>query len=350
MGISMPADYLRNAWYLAAWADELKPGKILPRTLLDEPVALYRTPEGAGVALEDRCCHRSLPLSLGRLEGDGVRCSYHGLLFDAGGACVQVPGQRLVPPGSAVRAYPLVERWRAIWLWMGDPAKADPALVPDLYWLDHPDWGVGTGQMRIKCNYQLIADNVLDLTHLSYVHPKTFGTLAIAEAPARYEREGDRVRITRWVMDSPPPGVMARNRAMAGNIDRRQLITFLPPSVVTIEGWFGPTDPARDPRAEPKGGSRICNINALSPISATETLHLFAEVQNYAPQDAAATDKLFREVYDTFLEDIDVLESQQRMLDGPRAPMIDINADAGGLEARRVMERLMETDGARAAH
>jgi vanillate O-demethylase monooxygenase subunit len=301
-------------------------------------------------ALEDRCCHRSLPLSLGKLDGDNVRCGYHGLLFDRNGACVQVPGQSLVPPGSAVRAYPLVERWRAVWLWPGDPAKADPALVPNLFWLDHPQWGAGTGHMRIKCNYQLIVDNVLDLTHLSYVHPRTFGTLAIAEAPAHYERHGDQVRITRWVLDSAPPGVMARNQGMGGNIDRRQLITFLPPGVVTIEGWFGPTAANRDTRAEPVGGARICNINALTPVSATETLHLFAEAQSYAPADEAATDKLYREVYDTFLEDIEVLEAQQRtLLRRPDAPMIDINADAGGLEARRIMARLLETERTRSA-
>ena len=181
----------------------------------------------------------------------------------------------------------------------------------------------------------------------------TFGEydfLAIAEAPARYERIGDQVRITRWVLNSKPPGVMARNRAMSGNIDRRQLITFLPPSVVTIEGWFGPTQAGRDQRAEPQGGFGICNINALTPVSATETLHLFAEAQSYAPQDAAATDKLFKEVYDTFLEDIEVLQAQQRvLLSRPGVPMIDINADAGGLEARRIMTRLIAADAAPAA-
>ena len=342
--------YMRNAWYLAAWANELKPGEVFARTLLDEPVVMFRTGDGAPVALEDRCCHRSLPLSLGRIEGDRIRFGYHGLLFDAAGACVQVPGQSLVPPGSTVRRYPAVERWRAIWLWMGDAAAADPALIPNLFWLDHPQWGAGTGHMQIKCGYQLIVDNVLDLTHLSYVHPHTFGTLAIAEAPARYERIGDQVRITRWVLDSKPPGVMMRNRAMSGNIDRRQLITFLPPSVVTIEGWFGPTLPGRDQRAEPQGGFGICNINALTPVSATETLHLFAEAQSYAPQDDAATDKLFKEVYDTFLEDIEVLQAQQRvLLSRPGVPMIDINADAGGLEARRIMTRLIAADAAHAA-
>jgi phenylpropionate dioxygenase-like ring-hydroxylating dioxygenase large terminal subunit len=346
----MQSVYLRNAWYLAAWANELKPGEPFARTLLDEPVMMYRTGDGTPVALEDRCCHRSLPLSLGKIEGDRIRCGYHGLLFDAAGKCVQVPGQSLVPPGSGVRRYPAVERWRAIWLWMGEAAAADPALIPNLYWLDHPQWGAGTGQMQIKCGYQLIVDNVLDLTHLSYVHPRTFGTLAIAESPARYERVGDQVRITRWILDSKPPGVMARNRAMDGNIDRRQLITFLPPSVVTIEGWFGPTVPNRDERAEPEGGFGICNINALTPVSATETLHLFAEAQSYAPRDDAATDKLFREVYDTFLEDIEVLQAQQRaLLERPNRPMIDINADAGGLEARRIMARLTAADTQRTA-
>ena len=337
--------YLRNAWYIAAWADEVTNKAPLGRTYLGEDVVIFRQEDGTAFALEDRCCHRSLPLSLGKVVGDHLQCGYHGLLYDSNGHCIRVPGQQQVPPGSQVRAYPLVERWQALWVWMGDPSFADHSLIPELYWMDHPEWRARSGRLDIACNQQLIVDNVLDLTHLSYVHASTFGTLAISESPARFERVGERVRVTRWILNSPPPPVMRRQGGIEGEIDRRQLIHFLPPGVVTIEGYFGPVETHRDTDAEPGDGIRICNLNALTPIDDERTLHFFAQAQSFAIDSPDATERLFQEVHNTFLEDIEVLETQQLVIARrPDAPMIDINADAGALEGRRIMERLLASE------
>ncbi|MDE0056678.1 MAG: Rieske 2Fe-2S domain-containing protein, partial [Defluviicoccus sp.] len=131
--------YLRNCWYVAAWDHELD-GGFLARTILDRPVVLFRGPDGAPHALEDRCCHRSMPLSEGRLLEETVQCGYHGLEFAFDGRCVRVPGQSTIPPGARVRAWPVVERWRWVWIWMGDPDAADPDLIPDYHWNDDPEW------------------------------------------------------------------------------------------------------------------------------------------------------------------------------------------------------------------
>ena len=167
--------FLRNCWYVAGWSYDIATDSLVSRTILGEPIALYRKANGGVVALEDRCCHRLAPLSRGRIEGHDLRCMYQGLKFALSGKRVEVPGQDLIPSTAVVRSYPVVERDCWVWLWMGDPASADPALIPEALGHDHPAWFMQTGQLAYEANYELINDNLLDLTHLSYVHEKTLG-------------------------------------------------------------------------------------------------------------------------------------------------------------------------------
>ena len=132
--------FVTNVWYVAAWDDEIG-RQPLARRLLNEPVVLYRGSDGGPIALEDRCCHRHLPLHKGEIEGDNIQCGYHGLTFDRHGQCISIPGQTTVPPGAQVRSYPVVERDRWIWIWMGDPKRADTAPIPAFHWLTDPSWG-----------------------------------------------------------------------------------------------------------------------------------------------------------------------------------------------------------------
>jgi len=124
--------FLKDSWYVAAWSHEIDDGKLLGRTILGEPVLLYRGEAGHVVAMHDRCCHRGAPLSMGRREGDAVRCLYHGLKFSPSGQCVEIPGQDRIPPKACVRVFKVVERSSWIWIWMGDPARADESLIPDI--------------------------------------------------------------------------------------------------------------------------------------------------------------------------------------------------------------------------
>jgi vanillate O-demethylase monooxygenase subunit len=172
--------FIKNCWYAAGFPEELG-RSLLARTYLGEPVVLYRKRDGKPVALEDRCAHRRLPLSMGRLIDDTLQCGYHGLIYDCAGACVAIPGQPRISPGTGVRAYPVVDRHAFTRIWMGDPAFADESLIPDYGGLDRPDWASSRIQFQVRAHYQLIIDNLLDLSHLAYVHATTTGIPEIAE-------------------------------------------------------------------------------------------------------------------------------------------------------------------------
>ena len=166
--------YLRNSWYVAAWSKDIA-ADIVVRTIIEQPVVMYRKSDGAIVALEDRCAHRQVPLSRGRIVGDLIECGYHGLQFDASGACVRIPAQDTIPTRACVKSYPVVERHGWVWLWMGEAARATPATVPDFHRLDDPAFAATGDTNEIAANYELVNDNLLDLSHVGYVHGSTIG-------------------------------------------------------------------------------------------------------------------------------------------------------------------------------
>ncbi len=324
--------FLRNSWYVAAWDREVSRNP-LARVLLGEPVVLYRKEDGTPVALEDRCCHRHLPLSKGKLEGDRLRCGYHGLVFAADGRCVEIPGQASIPPQARVRSYPTLERFRWVWIWMGDPAKADPERIPNWWWAGHPQWAFSRPDpIHVRCNYQLISDNVLDVTHLAYVHATSIGASSITEFPATVEKEKHLVRLTRWIRDRPPPPLYREAGGFEGNVDRWQIVEHVPPCFsVNFAGC--------------EDGAKRIDLMALSaPTPETErsSHYFFGFVRNFKLDDPAV-DRVFEvELVNVFKEDIPVLEAQQRMLDlVPGAPQIDIAVDAAPLAARRMLAALL---------
>ena len=132
--------FLKNCWYMGGWDHEVMDGKLLERRILDQPVVFYRGESGQIVALDNRCCHRGAKLSQGRIEGDCVRCMYHGLKFDPTGKCVQIPGQDRIPPQLGVKSYPRRREAALMWIWMGDPALADPSDILDIPYLEDPKW------------------------------------------------------------------------------------------------------------------------------------------------------------------------------------------------------------------
>lgn len=330
--------FLRNCWYAAAWDDEVSETP-LARTILGEPVVLFRTPGGRLCALEDRCCHRALPLSMGRVEGETLQCGYHGLRFDADGRCVAVPGQTTIPPGARVRAFPLVERHGWVWIWMGEADAADPASVPDWWWMDHPEWRPvrGGAPFHVEANYLLLNDNLLDLSHVAYVHAGSIGTGNVADFPILSERGADCVRMSRMVEDSPPPPLYGRMGGFAGNVDRWQVAVSTLPAYNTVHAGCAP--PGAGGPAAPDGTKvEFFNLNAITPETETTTHYFYAHARSFALDDPA-TDESFRvDFRRVFGEDISILGAQQANIDRrPGAASIDINVDGPGLAFRRML-------------
>lgn len=336
--------YLRNAWYVAAWSREVTRG-LLARTFLEEPVVLWRRQDGTACAIEDRCVHRSVPLSLGVVVADDLRCGYHGLKYDGAGACVEIPGQPNIPERAHVKSYPLAERYGAVWIWMGDPAVADPAKVPDLWWCEHADW-VATfpNMVHLKADYRLIADNVLDATHLAYVHASSIGTEALSEIEPLTMQKDDVVRVERWIYNRPAPPAYQKVGQFAGSCDRWAAVEFRAPNFcVNFAGCVdaGLGGPERDlssirPKVE------LVAISLPTPETNVSQHYFFCFARAFG-RDDPEVERFFSEgMRQVFDEDFVILEAQQRrMSEMPNAPRIDIRTDNGPILARRMLDRLI---------
>ena len=336
--------FVRQAWYVAAWAGDLDHDP-LSRTLLNEPIVLYRRADGTPVALEDRCCHRSLPLSMGAIIGDNIRCGYHGLMFDPAGSCIAVPGQSKIPPGAALRSYSVVEKWRAIWIWMGDPALADTAAIPDVFWLDDPGWTPAPGYLHVEAAYQLLIDNLLDLTHVSYLHKSTLAgddVEALVEVTTR--REGNRVEVGRWILDVTPPPMYAAASGISGQVDRWQLITSIAPSTVCFDIGCALTGTGA-PQGDRRQGMSMWSTHLITPETDTTTHYHWGFARDFRLDDEDVTELLRNGARTAFVEDADILGIQQRALErAAGAPRIDINIDNGPMQARRIVADLIEAE------
>ncbi len=338
----------RNAWYVAATADELG-RELLGRTLLDRPVVLYRREDGAPVALEDRCSHRFVPLSKGYLVGDVVQCGYHGLEFDCTGACVHVPGQNSTPSGADIEAFPLCEKWQLIWIWMGDPALADQSLIPDIWRNDHPDWTVIVGEpIPVQGDYRLVADNLLDPSHVSFVHRSTLGTEVVAEVPQKATQEGDTVRVTRWVLDSPAAPVYAKlgNFGPDDNVDRWQIMTFTAPSMVEVYMGSCLTGTGA-PEGDRSQGIELYAYNLVTPETADSCIYFWTFVREFAAGDTKISEMVRSNFVEAFTEDVEVIEQVHAGLKRyADTPVKNLPVDAGAIRARRVIDHMVTEEGA----
>ncbi len=331
--------FLKNRWYVAGFSEEIS-GKPLGRRIMDEPVVLYRDAAGKPVALEDRCCHRQAALSLGEIEGDNLRCGYHGLLFDRGGACIEVPGQKTIPPGARVGSYPVREQQGFVFVWIGDADKAgsvEPYVHP---YLDRDGWKRQHAQFHAKCGYQLLIDNLLDVTHLTWAHKSTIGAAGVVDgAEVKFERDGERVRIHRWMMDIAPAPAHVLAFGYNGNVDRWQTIEFAPPGFVWLKvGVAKAGSGAREGNMAEVLMNRH-TLHAITPESET-TSHYFWTNMSETAVPAAQEKAIYEQSVRAFNEDLVILEAQQQRWN-EAIPTIDLNADAGALQARRVMEQLL---------
>lgn len=338
--------YPRNIWYVAAFAADLEAGP-LARRICDQAVVLFRTASGRCAALEDRCIHRGMPLSRGgECDGDVIRCPYHGLEYDADGCCVKVPGQERLPEAMRIRSYPLVEKDALLWIWMGDGAKADPSKIPAHPHHSDPGWQWSPIFLEIACDWQLLHDNLLDLTHLAYVHRKTIGgdpDAHTANAEMRTSRNGNSVLTTRWLRNSNPPPFYTIAHSFAGKIDRWQDTEFLP-GLIRI--WSGGTDAGTGAfEGKREGGVQLMGLHGVTPSTATSCYYHFTVSRNFKLGVPPVHERVHDGARATLLEDKAILELQQeRVLEDPDRILIDTRWDAGGLHARRIIEALVAAE------
>jgi vanillate O-demethylase monooxygenase subunit len=336
--------FVRNRWYVAAWDGEIDAGAF-SRTICGEPIVLYRKLAGDVVALRDACPHRLLPLSMGFREGDNLRCRYHGLLVGPDGKPRQMPiVHERVNEKICTPAYAVVERHRFVWVWIGDQGKADPALVPDFWPCSSEGWVFDGGYSHVNCDYRLFVDNLMDLTHETYVHMGSIGQNELMEAPLETTMDGDRVVLSRWMSNIDAPPFWRQALRKEGKVDRWQICHFVEPCSVLIDVGVSPVE-ARDSLACHESGVRGFVIDSMTPESETSCHYFWGMARNFDIDDAGVTARLKAGQDRIFAEDVEILERQQKSISAnPDMSLRSLSIDAGGAHSRRVIERLMKQD------
>ncbi|MCC6006526.1 MAG: aromatic ring-hydroxylating dioxygenase subunit alpha [Rhodobacteraceae bacterium] len=337
--------YLRNCWYVAAWSKDV--GRTLrPETFLEERVVLFRKADGTPVALEDACPHRKLPLSDGTLKGDDVECGYHGLTFDCTGRCVAAPTQPdSIPRRAVVKSYPVVDRYRFLWIWMGDPALADPDLIFPVPHFDDPGWGkTDGGVMDIDCHYLWVCDNLLDPSHVAWVHVSSFAGAGTDHEPLDIRRHDTGVVVSRWILDRPPSPYYASLLSFEGNCDRLQHYEMCLPAIGVNRSVFTPVGTGgydREPVAE-----TFINIsyNFMTPIDADRTRYFWFQHRNARASDEEVSRYMNEGAYMAFSEDREILVKVHAGMKTAKTPHIDLGLDAGAKSFRRMLERAIAAE------
>lgn len=344
--------FARNQWYVAAYGREV--GRdLLARTVLGEALALYRTEAGEAVALADRCVHRRFPLSESRLEGDSVVCGYHGFTYDQKGACTFVPGQARIPRTAKVAAYPLVEQDSFVWVWIGDPALADPADVPRAPWLSDPRYTTVSGMEPLDARAGLLVDNLMDLSHETYLHGGYIGTPEVASTPVTTEVDDAAgiVYVSRHMDDAECPPFYEKSTGLSGRITRWQDIEFHPPCLYLLHSRVAPVGVLPPEDGPDESGFHVEVVYAITPSTEGHTYDFWAVARDFALEDEDVSEFLRESNRTVVLQDVVALNILEKVLQSePEGYQeLSINIDTGGLAARRILARMVETGAAGAA-
>ena len=340
--------FIKNCWYVVAWATEVAPQELAGRLVVGEPVVLTRLSDGAVVAFEDRCSHRFAQLSKGRCEGDSIRCMYHGIKFDREGRCTEIPGQDRVSAGMNLRKYPVIERHGAIWLWPGDAALANSDLIPELVGPGAPGVAWKWDWMDYDVDYQLINDNLCDLSHIAFVHHDTLAAVggnAWASSRPKLTTHDRGVRYERWFENSPPPMGVSDPE-----VDAWQVYEYLAPGILIMTMTFYSKGTAAQfdfgpPSADVEPLFDSYNFQAVTPMAERKTRYFFADgVGRYggSPEVHEAFHQL---VIAAFHQDKETISAQQQTIDRtPDRKMGSTVHDRAPNHLRLIIEKTMRAE------
>lgn len=311
--------FLYNCWYAAGWTSEIEDGKPFARTFLEKPIVIFRGENGEHIALDNRCCHRAAPLSMGRIEGSCVRCMYHGMKYDATGKCVEIPGQKIISDQHRVHSYPIHEAGGMLWIWMGDVELANVGDIPHFDPLDDPSWqGLPSRcYLHYDANWLLIVDNLADFSHLAFVHTNTLGGSEdyATESAQAVERLANGFEFERWHRESDQPPYLKRVTPWHENtlVDRRNFVRMYTPGVFLMDTQFGPV--GWDIAEQRPELLEFRNCQYMTPETRS-TSHFFWEyLRNFRKDEAQVGETLREAMFTGFFEDKVIIEAQQKLLE-----------------------------------
>lgn len=339
-------NFLANSWYIAGWAEQLQGQQMLAVRLLNQAIVLFRDAGGRAQALEDRCPHRGVPLSMGSVQGDAIQCIYHGLRFNGQGVCTHNPHIPGSPERLRNRSYPVIERYGALWVWTGAPEQADEQLIPnyDIFTPQGSDYHVVYGYMHVKAHVQLIVDNLLDLSHAEYLHANTVGTPGSSQTVQSRVSATDRsVTVHRKVFNLPPSAVFKPVWHATERIDQMSDMTWHAGSSLFLNLGIMP------PGGELEQGFHFPSAHLLAPESDRSTHYFYAIARNFA-QDSEELDQKIKATFQLAFceEDRPVIEALQTMLDSSNdnfKPVDFTPGDGAATRVRRILQQLSQTPG-----
>jgi vanillate O-demethylase monooxygenase subunit len=333
--------FLRNSWYVAALASEIE-AKLTPLRILGENVVVYRTDSGEPVALQDSCPHRRLPLSKGRLLNDNIECGYHGLQFDRSGRCVAAPTQDRIPPSAMVRSYPVVDRWGLIWIWMGDAELADESSIIHIENYDNPSWKITTGDsLTCACNYQYLTDNLLDPSHVAWVHRSSFAAPGTDRTPLEITETDNGLIVHRWIYNNEPPPFYAPLVRFEGACDRLQHYEGQYPCTAINKSIFFPAGRGGPESLIDELTYVMISYNFMTPIDADNTRYHWLQHRNTDPDNKNVTATIAAGAKAAFLEDRDVLEAVHTGIANETTRHLNLGLDAASVRFRRKLEKMI---------
>jgi phenylpropionate dioxygenase-like ring-hydroxylating dioxygenase large terminal subunit len=350
--MQLTTEIARNQWYVAAYGSEIQPiaagGGLFARTICSEPIVFYRKSSGSVVALADRCVHRRYPLSKSNLVDEQIVCGYHGFTYDSTGVCVAVPGQTRIPRTARVTSYPVVEQDSFVWVFIGDAALADASAIPRAPWLDMDGWTVVHGMAPLAARHSLLLDNLMDLSHETYLHGGFIGTPEVAETPidTEVDEEAGVVRVSRHMADAACPPFYSESTGITGRITRWQDIEFFPPCLYVLHSRIAPVGVLPQPDGSDPSAVHAHIVYALTPETEHSTHDFWMVARDFAVADESVSTYLHDNNQTVVQQDVVCLDELERLLqaDGGGYQELSINIDTGALAARRLMRRLIEAD------